>query len=86
MRINEPDRLLTLGEVCGILRVSKHMVRRLVRARQITVLRVGHVWLFEQDEIARFIVFHADRLVAKPYSDAEPPDWLWPRGGWPPSS
>ena len=49
------DRALTLDEVAALLRVRPSIIYKLVKNRRIPALKIGGVWLFNQDSIERWI-------------------------------
>jgi excisionase family DNA binding protein len=52
--------VLTLNEVCQMLRVHKITLYKMVKAGKIPAFRIGSDWRFRQDAILRWI---AERTV-----------------------
>jgi len=49
------DRLLTVQEVADLMRVSTMTVYRLIKAGQLSALRVGRSWRLRAAEVERFL-------------------------------
>ena len=49
------DRLLTVGEVAGTMRVSNMTVYRLIKAGQIGAIRVGKNYRIRASEVDRYL-------------------------------
>lgn len=47
--------VLTVKEVCTILRISKNMAYELVRAKKIRCVKVGNRYRIPKSEIVRFL-------------------------------
>ncbi len=54
------DRLLTVGEVAGTMRVSNMTVYRLIKAGQLAAIRVGKNYRIREADIDRYL---SDRSV-----------------------
>ncbi len=49
------DRLLTVGEVAGTMRVSNMTVYRLIKAGQLAAIRVGKNYRIRRRDIERYL-------------------------------
>ncbi len=49
------DRLLTVGEVAGTMRVSNMTVYRLVNSGQLAAVRVGRGYRIRQDDVRKYL-------------------------------
>ena len=49
-------QVVTVKEVCGLLRIHQSTLYKLVRAGRIPSFRVGSDWRFQQDLIERWMV------------------------------
>ena len=49
--MTEEDRLMTIREVAGYLRISRTRLYQLARAGELPAKRVGHLWRFSKKEI-----------------------------------
>jgi excisionase family DNA binding protein len=54
------DRLLTVGEVAGTMRVSNMTVYRLIKAGQLAAIRVGKNYRIRESDVNRYL---SDRSV-----------------------
>ncbi len=54
------DRLLTVGEVAGAMRVSNMTVYRLIKAGDLAALRVGKNYRIRESDVDRYL---SDRSV-----------------------
>ena len=54
------DRLLTVGEVAGTMRVSNMTVYRLIKSGQLGAVRVGKNYRIRESDVDRYL---ADRTV-----------------------
>ena len=52
---DEYGAVLTVKEVCTILRISKNMAYELVRAKKIRCVKVGNRYRIPKSEIVRFL-------------------------------
>ena len=50
-RDNPKPELLTIRELCELLRCSEATVRRLLAVKQLPAFKVGHVWRFRQSQV-----------------------------------
>lgn len=57
-------RLLNLNEVSDILRISKHGLYRLIRARELKSVHIGKRHLVRLEELQRFIELHESKAGA----------------------
>jgi excisionase family DNA binding protein len=55
-------QVLTVKEVCGLLRVNPTTLYRLIRTGRIPSFRVGSDWRFQQDLIERWMAEKTKRL------------------------
>ncbi len=58
------EPLLTVPEVCGLLRVSRRTVEGLVRSGQLRPVRIGRRTLFTDRELAAFVAAKPRRRAA----------------------
>ena len=49
------DRLLTVGEVAGIMRVSNMTVYRLIKSGELPALRVGKNYRVRESDVDRYL-------------------------------
>jgi excisionase family DNA binding protein len=49
------DRLLTVGEVAGTMRVSNMTVYRLIKAGQLAAIRVGKNYRIRESDVNRYL-------------------------------
>lgn len=49
------DRLLTVGEVAGMMRVSNMTVYRLIKSGQLPAIRVGKNYRLRESDIDRYL-------------------------------
>lgn len=59
-RFGEP--LLTVGEVAGIMRVSNMTVYRLIKAGQLSAIRVGKNYRIRRSDVDRYLDERAVRI------------------------
>lgn len=49
------DKLYTVDDVAGMLRVSPRTVYRYLRCGELGGSRIGGVWRFREDDVRRFV-------------------------------
>jgi excisionase family DNA binding protein len=57
------DRLLTVGEVAGTMRVSNMTVYRLIKSGQLGAIRVGKNYRIRESDVDRYL---SERMVRTP--------------------
>lgn len=55
------DRLLTVGEVASLMRVSNMTVYRLIKAGQLAAIRVGKNYRIRESDVDRYLTARAVR-------------------------
>jgi excisionase family DNA binding protein len=58
------DRLLTVGEVAGTMRVSNMTVYRLIKAGQLAAIRVGKNYRIRESDVNRYLSDRSVRVEA----------------------
>ena len=56
------DRLLTVGEVAGTMRVSNMTVYRLIKSGQLPAFRVGKNYRIRESEVNRYLTEQSVRV------------------------
>ena len=59
------DRLLTVGEVAGTMRVSNMTVYRLIKGGQLPAIRVGKNYRIRESDVDRYLSDRAVRVDAE---------------------
>lgn len=52
------ERLLTVGEVASLMRVSSMTIYRLIKTRQLSALRVGKNYRIRERDVKQFLADH----------------------------
>ena len=56
---SEKDRLLTVGEVAGVMRVSNMTVYRLIKSGFLAAIRVGKNYRIRESDVNRYLLERA---------------------------
>ncbi|HVL33751.1 MAG TPA: helix-turn-helix domain-containing protein [Actinomycetota bacterium] len=56
------DRLLTVGEVAALMRVSNMTVYRLIKAGALAAIRVGKNYRIRQDDVERYLALRTVQI------------------------
>jgi excisionase family DNA binding protein len=56
------DRLLTVGEVAALMRVSNMTVYRLIKAGQLAAIRVGKNYRIRESDVSAYLTQRAVRV------------------------
>ncbi|MAG36163.1 MAG: hypothetical protein CL878_07960 [Dehalococcoidia bacterium] len=62
-RTRKLEQLLTIGEACGVLAVSRTSMYRLTRSRQIEHFRVGAKICFSERQLHAYLDRHRRRAI-----------------------
>jgi excisionase family DNA binding protein len=54
-RDEDEDQLLTVGEVCGAMRVSNMTVYRLIKCGELPAIRLGKTYRVLESEVERYL-------------------------------
>jgi excisionase family DNA binding protein len=54
-RDEDEDQLLTVGEVCGAMRVSNMTVYRLIKSGELPAIRLGKTYRVLESEVERYL-------------------------------
>lgn len=53
--LNDMEPLLTIREVCALLKKSDQVVKRLWREGKIPTIKIGNTWRFQAGEIEKWV-------------------------------
>ena len=54
--LEQYDEILTIGELCGILRIGKNLAYRLLTEKKIRAFRIGKKWKIPKSSVEKFII------------------------------